>query len=279
MKKILAIIAFLLSLLLGSCGGQDPLSSEEAIEEDVSGKPNYHGLANDDLDFSLIPLVEGNWWKYEVRYENYTTTGSGDFEKSLWGKENYTVTCGKDYEQEGYRWFRMSSDMEMAIQTPTLYFNNSIRALSNREEGLYRKYSEDMQPDGLGNTSTVTGLWVPYFEDNDAHIPNVPSDGTDLIVEGGLNYKSPGGVNYSGLIRYRYRINLGGFIESSGEMIEGLYAYNDYYFKEGLGLVAFVNDYNVQDLPINIWSEMDGEFVPFGPIMSVHLIDSHIIEL
>jgi hypothetical protein len=274
MKKIIYIITILLSLLLGSCS-QDPLTSE-ALSEDVSGKPVYEGLKNDGLPFSIIPLAEGNWWEYEVlQVESTLNDASGELSTRSSDK-TYTLRCLDDYEQEGFRWFNMEVSQPISFVFDSHEFTNDIQGLSNRENGLFRK-SSSQNYDVIGNETIESGLWIPYFEGNEAFIPHAVYQHTSLIVQSGVTYSRLPGDLGRGLIRYRYQTDL---VKQYGLPLNiALFNIYDYYFKEGVGYVGFEFSSDIGLLLDYLPENTEFTAQSFTNHMSIRLIDYEVIEL
>ncbi|GAB5466334.1 MAG: hypothetical protein Kapaf2KO_17700 [Candidatus Kapaibacteriales bacterium] len=240
LNRFLPILA--LAFLLASCtANEDPLSTQDALKEDISGKPIYEGLLNDTLEYSLIPLAEANWWNYDVLTEHFEFNSSEEVFELESDNDNFTMSCTGTFSLKDYRWFDIEFSKDLSLALGNHLFINDVIALSNRAEGLLQM-KEPITPDHNLSQEDYVGevsMLMPYT--SQTYSNRDFDENTTLEISKNETF-STGGITYRNLTRYSYFTDAG--IEISNEEFLGIGLRFDYYFREDIGLVAF--EYNNQ---------------------------------
>lgn len=278
MKKIVLYIFTPLILFVASCD-KGPLDVDEVVKEDISGKPIYEGLLNDELEFSAIPLVEGNSWTYTVTTQGIDMSDASHPSMLPPAIERYQLTVGTDYEQNDFRWFEMDVDRHISLEFFDHTFDNGINSLSNREDGLMQKFNDGH--DSFGTDVESSSMFVPYFEGHQGHLQLANSNHTELFVSPGHEITLSNGDHYTDLVQYRYIADLSEYLDiDSHPGANQVSVSYDYYFHGDVGLIAF--RYNAEHI-ISFLSMLPESMeivdqLPYGSI-EIELVEKHLIEL
>ena len=265
-----------LSLILASCD-ENGLTDGDVLKEDISGKPKYEGLHNDGLEFSLIPLVEGNNWQYLVVESQYNINQDGEAIPLEPTHHNYNLSVTETFEEEGFRWFNLHTDNHIRFEFPFHVFDNGILALSNREHGMLQKSSDGH--DNFGNQIVETSLLMPYYENHHGRDVLYNHSATHILVDPDLSYTTVDGRRFDGLIRYRYQLDIGEYY-GLPELPDNFVINYDYYFDPEIGLVAFKFGNEILNIASEIIPEIKENLYDFGiHSLVIELQDYELIDL
>jgi|GEM_PF-6171913 len=280
MKKIKLILLIpIITVLLSSCNDNSLTDDDNILRDDISGRPVYEGLANDGLDFSIIPLVEGNEWFYSVEIVLYDfSSGTGELEEQAPFFDHYNLTCSSTFSEKDYRWFDMEVDKPVRFDFPFHTYDNNIQALSNREDGMYQQAVRGLN--AFGDPVFETGTLLPYFPGNNGEQQLLDYEYVTMIVENDLSYTTKNGNKYNRLIRYRHRVDLKQVYEDLTLFPQEIYLDYDYYFDPEIGLIAFTyRNSMIDDLDGATPGEKEELWLMMPKSVDIELVHHMLIEI